>query len=93
MKRSAILGACLGLGLLTAGAAQAELYPYPTNENYCPAGFQPVVMGGVICCGKPTSNVTYSQMMTHPAPKKKIYAKRKTYSARAHCAEGVKGCS
>ena len=27
---------------------------YKTNHNFCPAGLQPVMMGGVICCGTPT---------------------------------------
>jgi hypothetical protein len=23
------------------------------TKNYCPAGLQPIVMGGVVCCGVP----------------------------------------
>lgn len=93
MKRSAIVAAGMALGLMTGAMAQAgELYPYPTQENYCPAGLQPVTMGGVVCCGKPTTNVTYSQMMQHPAPKKRKVHKAQ-YSARADCQVGTKGCS
>lgn len=36
-----------------------------SKANYCPAGLQPVVVGGVVCCGTPT-HVGYQ---SHPAPK------------------------
>lgn len=26
---------------------------YPTSSNHCQTGYQPVVVGGVISCGKP----------------------------------------
>ncbi|MGX9356715.1 hypothetical protein ACS3SW_16595 [Roseobacteraceae bacterium S113] len=32
------------------------------GPNYCPAGLQPVLVGGVICCGTPSEPV----MMTMP---------------------------
>ncbi|WP_299354502.1 hypothetical protein [uncultured Shimia sp.] len=50
---------------------------YPTSTNHCQAGYQPVVFGGVICCGKP--NATYNA--SHSAP------------AMQQCAAGTKGCS
>ena len=93
MRRSALWAAALAAGALTAGAAQAEMkiYPYGGHTpNYCPAGLQPVVVGGVICCGKPNTGMSYQQVMAHPAPKK---VKKRHYSARAHCPEGTKGCS
>lgn len=31
-----------------------SVWAYPQAENYCPAGLQPVRLGGVVCCGKPT---------------------------------------
>ena len=41
-----------------------------TSANYCPAGLQPVVVGGVVCCGAPT-HVGYQ---SHPpAPRRKVY--------------------
>ncbi|MDJ0631232.1 MAG: hypothetical protein QNJ44_23460 [Rhodobacter sp.] len=43
------------------------VWAYPSKHNYCPAGLQPVVVGGVICCGEPT-HVGYRQ---HHAPKKR----------------------
>ncbi len=42
------------------------VWAYPAKANYCPAGLQPVVVGGVICCGQPT-HTGYS---SHPAPKR-----------------------
>lgn len=34
------------------------VHPYPTT-NYCPAGLQPITMGGVICCGVPNTSEVY----------------------------------
>jgi len=31
------------------------IYAYPSKANYCPAGLQPISMGGVICCGTPNA--------------------------------------
>lgn len=50
---------------------------YPASVNHCPTGYQPVVVGGVICCGKP--NASHSAT---PA----IYAPQS-------CPAGTKGCS
>ncbi|SHI77381.1 hypothetical protein SAMN05444000_10323 [Shimia gijangensis] len=50
---------------------------YPTSSNHCQAGYQPVVVGGVICCGKPNSAA--------PAPTQVSYT--------ASCPAGTKGCS
>lgn len=33
---------------------EIAIWAYPSKDNYCPAGLQPVVIGGVICCGNPT---------------------------------------
>lgn len=39
-----------------------------TSANYCPAGLQPVVVGGVVCCGV----ATHTGYQSHPvAPRKK----------------------
>lgn len=40
------------------------VYQY-NGPNYCPQGLQPVVAGGVICCGTPNAGVY------HPMPTKK----------------------
>lgn len=94
MRIMSTLATGLGLALLTAAPALAgndgaTLYPYPVAENYCPAGYQPIVLNGVICCGQPTTHVTYRQVMQHPV--RKVH---KTYRARPdHCPVGSKGCS
>lgn len=94
MKRSVFLAAAMTVGVFGAGAAQAQvtLYPYATNENYCPTGLQPVVLNGVICCGQPTTSMTYQQVMAQPK-RAKVKVKKRQYSARAYCQEGTKGCS
>ncbi|RKF16446.1 hypothetical protein D6850_02515 [Roseovarius spongiae] len=74
-----------------AMAGEAKIYPYPTNVNYCAPGYQPIMLNGVICCGQPTTGVTYRQMMRHPTPRvKKV---KQQYSARrSDCPVGSKGC-
>jgi len=81
-----------GISLLAGAAAadQPRVYAYPSHENYCPAGLQPVTISGVICCGTPNQSVSYQHMMAHAAPRKH---KPRTYSARPSCREGEKGCS
>ena len=58
------------------------IFAYPSSENYCPAGLQPIVLGGVICCGQP--NTSGPAFVTHrasaPAPKRVV------------CPVGEKGC-
>ena len=49
---------------------EIAIWAYPSAANYCPSGLQPVVVGGVICCGQP--NRTGNQ--SAPAP-------RRTYAA------------
>lgn len=68
-----------GIGLLSMSdpaAADAKLFPYPAKANYCPAGLQPVQMGGVICCGVPNQTVTYAQYQAHPVQRRTTYAPR-----------------
>nr|WP_309502058.1 hypothetical protein [uncultured Roseovarius sp.] len=92
MRLLPTLSTGLALAFLAASPAAADgptLYPYAAKENYCPAGLQPIALNGVICCGQPTTNVTYQQVMKHPRP-----AKKRHYSARVnHCPVGTKGCS
>ena len=56
------------------------IQPYPASANYCPNGLQPVTIGGVICCGTPTTTEVY----------------RSSGGTRMHsmsCPPGSKGCS
>lgn len=52
------------------------------GPNHCPAGLQPVVLNGVICCGTPNGSMSYQQMMAHPMPRKaaRSHTHRKTHS-------------
>lgn len=85
-------------GLLVMGTApmmaqSAPAYPYATSENYCPSGLQPIVMGGVVCCGTPTRSVSYQSMMRHPVTKVRKIVRRASYAPRrAVCPVGEKGC-
>lgn len=70
--------ACLGATVFAAPAlAWSEtqpatndmpIYAYPTHANYCPAGLQPVMLGGVICCGTPTH---HGNPYAHPVSTKR----------------------
>lgn len=44
------------------------VWAYPSQANYCPAGLQPVMVGGVICCGTPTH---HGNPYAHPVAKHK----------------------
>ena len=67
-----------------------KVYAYPSKENYCPAGLQPVTISGVICCGTPNQTMTYQQVMAHPVVKKKRHVHKVRHVE--NCPEGVKGC-
>ncbi len=81
-----------GLGMMGAVclpaqvSAEAKIYPYPSNVNYCPAGLQPVTMEGAISCGTPNQTMTYQQVKAHPV-------KHRRGRARYSCFPGEKGCS
>ena len=71
-------------------AAEMPIYGYAGAENNCPAGLQPVVVGGVICCGTPNQSMSYQQANAHPVRKaKNRYVHR---VAKTYCPEGMKGC-
>lgn len=76
-----------GFGLLAMAApaaADAKLFPYAASANYCPAGLQPIQMGGVICCGVPNQAVSYSQYQAHPVAKRRVYhAPRTNYGSKS----------
>lgn len=61
-----------------ADGTTVPLYAYPASANYCPAGLQPVILGGVICCGVPNTHTSYTDMMRHPAGTRS-YTVRPTY--------------
>jgi len=89
MRLTATLSAA-ALVTLAAPALATDsitIYPYASHANYCPAGLQPVSVGGVICCGTPNTNISYQEVMRHPVKKR---ARR--HVARYDCPVGVKGC-
>ncbi len=60
------------------------VHPFPANANHCPQGLQPVTMGGVICCGTPTTNETYYN---------RAGGKSRHVHRSMSCPAGSKGCS
>ncbi|TCL08974.1 hypothetical protein BXY66_1015 [Shimia isoporae] len=58
------------------------IHPYPASANHCPQGLQPVTMGGVICCGEPTTSETYYNR-----------AGGSSHGKSMSCPAGQKGCS
>jgi len=90
MRFQRVLSAAVAATLFTAvsgTAGEPKYYPYPASANYCPAGLQPVSIGGIICCGTPNQSHTYAAAMSHPAPKR-----HKPRVSHAECPVGVKGC-
>ncbi|MFK7837286.1 MAG: hypothetical protein AB8B60_13790 [Sulfitobacter sp.] len=91
-------GALAGVGLTLATmmpaqvAAEPKIYAYH-GANYCPAGYQPITISGVICCGVPNQHMSYQQALAHPMPKRAHKVRHKVRSARPTCAAGTKGCT
>lgn len=56
------------------------VWAYPTKHNYCPAGLQPVMVGGVVCCGTPN---THHNPYAHPVSKP-----RKAHAQASYVAHG-----
>ena len=53
MRIKTVLTAGFGLvmmGAVPTMAMDAKIYPYH-GENFCPAGYQPITISGVVCCG------------------------------------------
>ncbi|MFW2541402.1 hypothetical protein ACN2XU_02080 [Primorskyibacter sp. 2E107] len=101
MRILGTLGLAAGLAM-TAGAAFAWgdmymgdatndpnsnflMHSYPA-ENLCPAGLQPVTMGGVICCGSPNAGPYINR-----AGKAKYTAQPKRKAPTAYAPAGEKG--
>ena len=92
MKTKLLIGVAVAvMGWTMPAAAQMPVYGYATKENRCPAGLQPVVVGGVICCGTPNQSMSYQAANAHPVMRK---AKKRSLRkvASTYCPEGMKGC-
>lgn len=86
--------AVMAMAAAPALADSMKYYPYH-GHNFCPAGLQPISMGGVICCGQPNTHVTYREMMQHPAPVRHtpvVYLDKGETTPSQVCQEGEKGC-
>ena len=56
--------------------------------NYCPAGLQPVMMGGVICCGTPNAGA----YIDRPGKAQRVHKPaRVRHAPRAYAPVGEKG--
>ena len=86
MRFTSLVIAGLVAWAVPAASSDVRIYPYATAVNYCPAGLQPVVLNGVICCGRPTVHQSYQQVMRHPVQVQRVVDYRST------CREGEKGC-
>lgn len=77
-------------GDATADTSRQPLVQAWPQGNYCPAGKQPVILGGVICCGVPTAGAYYDPSPAMRGHKAKPGV-RKTYLPRAYAPVGEKG--
>ncbi|UYV35992.1 hypothetical protein N4R57_13170 [Rhodobacteraceae bacterium D3-12] len=89
MKSKLIIGAAMAALWAVPAAADRPVYGYAGAPNYCPAGMQPIVAGGVICCGVPNQKMSYQQANAHPVRR---VTKRVKRVASTVCPEGMKGC-
>lgn len=64
--------AVLGLTATPSMAVDVNLHPYATSANYCPAGLQPIVLGGDISCGRPNTTADYFDVKRHPVQRRKV---------------------
>lgn len=92
MTAIAVAAGLLSAGLASQVSAEPKVYAYPSSANYCPAGLQPVTLGGAICCGTPNQTMTYAEVKAHPVQRRhRVVTPRR--SARVPCPVGTKGCS
>jgi len=95
MRLTTAIAAAVGLlsaGLAGQASAEPKVYAYPSSANYCPAGLQPVTLGGAIGCGTPNQPMTYAEVKAHPVVHRHRTAALRR-SARVPCPVGAKGCS
>ncbi len=84
-------GAALAWGDMYMGDATNNpntdflVHTFPTSANYCPAGLQPVTVGGRICCGTPNAGPYINQAGGQRAhyPVHKVYQDSPRYYAPA----------
>ena len=88
----ALAGAMVLAGSGAALAADVLVHPYKA-ENLCPAGLQPVTVGGVICCGQPNTSGPYIDRAGghRNVHKVKRVATKRHYEPRYYTVEGEKG--
>lgn len=79
-------------GIAAPALADApKIYPVHSKHNYCPAGLQPITISGVICCGTPNQDMSYTQVMAHPVQKARHHHTPRQRHVDT-CREGEKGC-
>ncbi len=99
MRLTTTIAAAVGLlsaGLAGQASAEPKVYAYPSSANCCPAGLQPVTLGGAIGCGTPNQPMTYAEVKAHPVVHRHPHRHRAAAmrrSARVPCPVGAKGCS
>jgi len=91
MKAKILIGAAVAAFWAMPAAAEMPIYAYGGVENNCPSGLQPIVVGGVICCGTPNQNMSYQAANAHPVAKR-VKKRSVRRVAKAYCPEGMKGC-
>lgn len=102
MSKINTLATAAALALITAlpqaamAGNEVTIYPFAASHNFCPAGLQPVTISGTVCCGTPTTNVSYQHMKAHPVARKTHRVTHKVqrvqHSSR-DCPIGTKGCT
>jgi hypothetical protein len=66
------------------------VHTYADSENLCPAGLQPVLAGGMLCCGQPNAGAYVNHAGVSKA-RKSVVHKKKMSRPRAYAPEGGKG--
>lgn len=65
----------------------ATLEHYYAAPNYCPAGLQPVLVGGVVCCGQANAGA----YVDRPGKAVRKVTYKPKYTPRAYAPAGEKG--
>ncbi|KMK68920.1 hypothetical protein [Puniceibacterium sp. IMCC21224] len=86
-------GAALAWGDMYMGDATNNpnsntlMHSYPTAQNFCPPGLQPVTAGGQICCGVPNAG----PYVNRAGGTRKHTPKRISHTAMPYAPVGEKG--